>query len=142
MKIIDLLNKIANGEEVPEKIRINNVIYKYCGDDYLFKDKNNDNHEYWLFSDGYTDKFTWLDSFLKTEVEIIEEDNKVTQKHKIKGLGYEILSDSDNWCRLTGEDYSITDYEINPYILYTINRNNRRIQKKFDEILDYLEEIK
>ena len=27
MKIIDLLNKIANGEEVPEKVRYNNEIY-------------------------------------------------------------------------------------------------------------------
>lgn len=31
IKIIDLLNKIANGEEVPKKIKINNVIYEYIG---------------------------------------------------------------------------------------------------------------
>ena len=76
MKVIDLLNKIANDEEVPKKIRINGYIFEYQGDDYLYIDKNNDNHEYWLFSDGYTDKFQWLDSFLKTEIEIIE-DNKI-----------------------------------------------------------------
>lgn len=29
MKIIDLLNKIANGEEVPKKIKVYNDIYKY-----------------------------------------------------------------------------------------------------------------
>jgi hypothetical protein len=83
IRVIDLLNKIANGEDVPEKIKINNIIYEYRGDDYLFKDTNNDNHEYWLFSNGYTDKFEWLDSFLKTEVEIIEEDKKL-KKIKIE----------------------------------------------------------
>ncbi len=30
IKIIDLLNKIANGEEVPERIKTNNRIYHYC----------------------------------------------------------------------------------------------------------------
>lgn len=34
MKIIDLLNKIANGEEVPKKIRINGWCYKFEWQDY------------------------------------------------------------------------------------------------------------
>ena len=80
MKIIDLLNKIANGEEVPKKIKINGYIYEYRGDDYLFIDKNNDNHEYWLFSEGYTNKFQWLDNFLRTEIETIEEEKKIPEK--------------------------------------------------------------
>ena len=29
MKIIDLLNKMANGEEVPKRIRVDNIIYIY-----------------------------------------------------------------------------------------------------------------
>lgn len=77
MKIIDLLNKIANGEEVPKKIKVNKILFEYQGDDYLYKDK--DEKEYWLFSTGYTDKFKWLDSALNTEVEIIEE-NKIPKK--------------------------------------------------------------
>ena len=78
MKIIDLLNKIANGEEVPKKIKINGIIFDYQGDDYLYKDKKA--KEYWLFSAGYTDKFMWLDSFLNTNVEIIEEEKKIPEK--------------------------------------------------------------
>ena len=78
MKIIDLLNKIANGEEVPLKIKINGVIFEYQGDDYLFKEK--DKKEHWLFSDGYTNKCEWLDSFLKTKVEILEEEKKIPEK--------------------------------------------------------------
>ena len=46
MKVIDLLNKIANGEEVPKKIRITNVddritthyIFFYDEDDQEYKD--------------------------------------------------------------------------------------------------------
>lgn len=68
MKIIDLLNKIANKEEVPMKIKLNNEIYSYTNDDY--KTSN----EKWLFSESYTDKTAWLDDFLRLEIEIIEED--------------------------------------------------------------------
>ena len=32
MKVIDLLNKIAKGEDVPEKIKIYNRIYTYTSE--------------------------------------------------------------------------------------------------------------
>lgn len=75
IKIIDLLNKIANGEEVPKKILLNGIIFEYQGDDYLYKDE--DKKEHWLFSVSYTDKYMWLENFLKAEVEIIEETKKI-----------------------------------------------------------------
>ena len=75
MKIIDLLNKIANGEEVPKKILLNGIVFEYQGDDYLYKDENKKEH--WLFSANYTDKYMWLEDFLKDEVEIIEEPKKI-----------------------------------------------------------------
>ena len=75
IKIIDLLNKIENGEEVPKKILLNGIIFEYQGDDYLYKDE--DKKEHWLFSASYTDKYTWLENFLKAEVEIIEEPKKL-----------------------------------------------------------------
>ena len=75
IKIIDLLNKIANGEEVPKKILLNGIIFEYQGDDYLYKDK--DKKEHWLFSVSYTDKYMWLENFLKAEAEIIEETKKI-----------------------------------------------------------------
>ena len=66
MKIIDLLNKIANGEEVPEIIKYNNFIYKYDKDicDY-------DGDDLYLFDN--TDK-------LNDEVEILEEEKKIPEK--------------------------------------------------------------
>ena len=39
MKIIDLLNKIANGEEVPKKIRIGLETYKFCNGCGVYEDE-------------------------------------------------------------------------------------------------------
>lgn len=75
IKVIDLLNKIANDEEVPKKILLNGIVFEYQGDDYLYKDE--DKKEHWLFSVSYTNKYIWLENFLKTEAEIIEEPKKI-----------------------------------------------------------------
>jgi len=68
MRIIDLLNKIANGEEAPEKIKYDGSIYKFDNlqDDYM----PNDNYE------GLLDELCTF-SALNDEVEIIEEDKKI-----------------------------------------------------------------
>lgn len=75
IKMIDLLNKIANGEEIPKKILLNGIVFEYQGDDYLYKDE--DKKEHWLFSVSYTDKYMWLENFLKAEIEIIEESKNI-----------------------------------------------------------------
>lgn len=72
MKVIDLLNKIANGEEVPERIKY--LIYEYT-----YNDKH---EEYQRYKNG--DIFglgeDWkLDTVLCEEVEVIEEDKKIEQ---------------------------------------------------------------
>lgn len=96
MKIIDLLNKIANGEEVPKKIKWENIIYAYSeyDKDYL---------EYPFSDEEYKGLFDMrnniLTQFLKDEVEIIEEPKKIEklpyyslkkiQKSKSKDEWYE-----------------------------------------------------
>ena len=67
MKVIDLLNKIANGEEVPKQI-------KYCGVNYYWTGFNYENSEadevlfwYCVYSEKY----------INDEVELIEEDKKI-----------------------------------------------------------------
>ena len=68
MKVIDLLNKIANGEAIPKKIKLDNIIFIFQDGEYI---SNN--------GDG-----SCLDQFmcfyyrdLNKEVEIIEEDKKI-----------------------------------------------------------------
>ena len=77
MKIIDLLNKIANGEEVPKKL-----LYKY-----YYKDFHKEYHLKWNIK--YKGYYTTNDKTpithlladnlwnLNDEVEIIEEDKKI-----------------------------------------------------------------
>lgn len=66
MKIIDLLNKIANEEELPLKIKYNNVIYKYENGTDDYSDENGRLLFEWLFR-------TTID-FLNDEIEIINDD--------------------------------------------------------------------
>ena len=71
IKMINLLNKIANGEEVPKKIRFRDDIWKFdkCVKDYM----NEDSNEY-LFANMFGLE---TESALNCEVEIIEEDKKI-----------------------------------------------------------------
>ena len=68
MKIIDLLNKIANGEEVPKKIKYKNDIYKYEAYDYFGINKG-------YFFDRYN-----VSEMLNDTVEILEEEKKLPEK--------------------------------------------------------------
>lgn len=70
IKIIDLLAKIANGEQVPEKIKYNNKIWEYYvyADDY--KGEN-----IWLFEELF--KYRRTIKFINDEVEIIEKSKKI-----------------------------------------------------------------
>lgn len=112
MKVIDLLNKIANGEEVPKKIK------SYQGQIYLYEDGG----EYVCIEtqDLLFDfpAFRQLGDYLNDEVETIEEDKK------IKTI--------DCW-------YSMEDIKNNPE-LYNIMFVE--LKDKINEIIDYLEENK
>lgn len=82
IKIIDLLNKIANGEEVPKKIKYRNWLYEFnknyndylCQYDSLLYRENDD-----------------VRQFLNDEVEILEEEKKITPTD-FENLGYALGS--------------------------------------------------
>ena len=71
MKIIDLLNKIANGENVPKKI-------KYCYQVYKVADVGEDYYNYenncWFFKDKFDV------SVINDEIDLIEDDKKEIAK--------------------------------------------------------------
>ena len=76
MKIIDLLNKIANGEEVPKKVKYRGEVYDYIkiykeGIRYTNLDREqNDEYRMLIFSSNA----------LNDEVEILEEEKKIPEK--------------------------------------------------------------
>ena len=113
MKIIDLLNKIANGEEVPEKIIYDNELYVY----------NDEMKDY-----EYPEKCGWLmdisrnsgNVFLNGEVEI-------TQRKEIEKIV--LNSDGDIVYYENGEKHRFTTNKQTKYLktkLITINKKNSK----------------
>lgn len=76
IKVIDLLNKIANGEKAPKKIKINNVIYEYRGCMYCTEKANYQDIEDYLFG-------KWNFNILNKEVEILDEQKKIEKIDEI-----------------------------------------------------------
>lgn len=80
MKVIDLLNKIAKGEEVPKKIKLDEEIYEFnkWGNDYKLIGEE---YSHWLFNDYC---FGSNGNRLNNEIEIIEE---------VEDIGYEVIEE-------------------------------------------------
>ena len=110
MKVIDLLNKIANDEETPKKIKYDGVIFE-----------NNGCNCYLNERDKSLSYCVEIPMFLNDEVEIIEEEKKIPEKldnFDIQGL------------EVSG--YSMTQTE---YLLEDGVKENREM---INWILDYL----
>ena len=71
MKIIDLLNKIANGKELPKRFKFMNRTFNKA----LVGDE-------WLSEDGYSFTESYDNSVLNNEIEIIEDkkEKKIPEK--------------------------------------------------------------
>ena len=80
MKIIDLLNKIANGEEVPKKIRVSGWCYKFTWIEHManYYDKQED-------IDLMSALSMCVDE-LNKEIEIIEEHKPLNEIRAMHGL--------------------------------------------------------
>jgi hypothetical protein len=90
IKIIDLLNKIANGEEVPKKIKFDNVIFVYIDkwEQYVTKEE-----EIPLLKRICDYNYSGLND----EVEIIEEDKTIEElKTEIENTKRKLIGTSGN----------------------------------------------
>lgn len=109
MKIIDLLNKINNGEEVPEKVKFDNTIFEY---DKNQKEYNHQKHNGYYETLLYRVMTThFIDVLLRAEVEVIEENKEIEE-----------LNDTNYNC----EEMSIK--EVNYYNNLTRTKLNEVIQ--------------
>lgn len=91
MKVIDLLNKVANQEEVPDYIEYEGILYKWTGLNY-YNEQN----------DEYLDNHICLED-LEYPVEF------VVKNKKIKKLN-ELNNESDESKRLRNKINEIIDY--------------------------------
>ncbi len=73
MKVIELLTKIANGEEVPNKIIYNGLRYYNVGNKTQAYYENSEADEFSFIRAIYSEKH------LNDEVEVIEEDKKIEE---------------------------------------------------------------
>lgn len=108
IKVIELLNKIANGEEVPKKIKYDGVYYTESN--YVYTSSEDD---------LLLPKIEYVYQ-LNEEVKIIEEEKKIPEK--IKSNGKEFYCDNiDSW---------IDKEKTSAYCEYLMN--------KYNDLIDYL----
>lgn len=116
MKIIDLLNKIANGEEIPKEIKYNACLF-------AFERQSQD-----YYCEEYGNLFEYLinehrtGEFLNDEVEVIEEDKKIKKFELPKFIN---------------EGENTTDSQI-----WNLNINLCYTRDKINEIIDYINKEK
>lgn len=115
MKAIDLLNKMANKEEMPQKIKYSNKIYEWKEYDCGYQEKKKVN---WVKKWGYVAEvdrtYYYLEHCFKDlndEIEIIEEDDKIEK---------------------IGNDYY---HKTQP-------EQNQIFQRKINQIIDVINEMK
>lgn len=111
MKIVDLIIKIANGEEVPKKIIYNNVTLEY--------DEEKEDYYPYYASGLFEYLFGSCLSFLNDEVEIIEEPKKLEiPKH----IPNEVIQDLDR--AICPANVKCIAHKINEIINYLQYKEN------------------
>ena len=116
IKVIDLLNKIANGEEVPKKIKYCGITFEHINYYYRSESGNSD-----LSSYIYSNK-----DELNEEVEIIEEDKEI-EKLSYQQVGYQ---------NCDGSERKIKEVVID------FNKQVRQLGNKLNEVIESVNELK
>ena len=116
MKIIELLNKINNEEEVPEKIKFDNTVFELEENkkEYSFQHENGD-YETLLYRVMTTH---FIDVLLKAEVEAIEENKDIKELE---------ISDSDRKVMAT---FTLNNREKINEIIRAVNKLNKEREEK------------
>mgnify|MGYP003446483281 CR=1 FL=1 len=117
MKVIDLLNKIAKGEEVPKKIKYTwfyEWSYDNTRDEYCYMQKNGDRFDSdWL-----------IESILNDEIEILEE---------VEDKEYEDIEEITDECSIWEEQANDIDYIFKSKI-NTLIRNQKYILEEIKKL--------
>lgn len=116
MKVIDLLNMIAKGEDVPKKILYRNTIYDWDETGYMHFE---DNIREIAFLEGLR-----TDMVLNDKIEIIEENKEIEHQ--------------DMFDFFTGYDFKGTNKEL----LQHLEINFTIINKELSELVDEVNKLK
>ena len=124
IKIIDLLNKIANGEE-------DDLLTEFEFDKRVWNFKRLNDSEFCL--DG------WL---LNQNITITKHKEILEEPKKIEKLDVALLGQCDNWLRCPTNKVTKQDVELNPYIIDNIRENTLYFQRKINELIDEINNLK
>lgn len=120
MKIIDLLNKINNGEEVPKKVKFDNTIFEYDKNQKEYNHQNHNGYYETLLYRVMTSHF--IDVLLRAEVEVIEENNGIKE-----------LNDTNYFDNMTSEDkefyFNLTRTKLNE-VIREVNKLRKEREEK------------
>lgn len=131
MKVIDLLNKIANGEELPKRIKYKCDIYKIgedtCNKDVKYIDENKDDDGYtkYLFQDWI------LDVILNDEVEILDEEDEFEDIKPLVLKTFERTGQAVTIDRLA--DYYFDNFKLIEDTLAKVILNQKKIIDKLNK---------
>lgn len=132
MKVIDLLNKIANNEEVPKEIKIDGVPYHVGWSDYMGDEPITNYYNHGIFGSWFSNNNLKLD----TEIEIIKEKPKKIEKLDIEENA---MNRSERYIRKEDNKFvnlSIGDYEIankvNEIIDYLLEKDNNDLIERIE----------
>ena len=133
----ELLGLVKDGK-APKKIKFRNEIYEYKNNikdnfiDYVGIEKET-NERFYLSS--YIGN-NYISDIFTGEVEIIEEPKKIEK------LDVALLGQCDNWLRCPTNKVTKQDVELNPYIIDNIRENTLYFQRKINEIIDEINNLK
>lgn len=129
MKIIDLLNKIAKGEEVPKKIKyIGNTFFwneSLC--DYEANDFVKEISSSYLFRGLFVQNDSYMNEYnLNDEVEVIEEEKEISKMI----INDEFLFSNSHSGNMRREDRRLLD------------SNFKEISNKINELIDVINDMR
>ena len=152
MKVIDLLNKIANGEEVPKKVKYKNKIYEWKEYDVCYGKIMT--KKGWVKENGYVAEENRTYFYLKhcyqdlnDEVEILEEEPRDIELcgSLFTKSEYDKLARSEEEKKIPEKLstwYSVLVTQNDEDNIEYANYNFSTMYGKINEIIDYLEYLK
>ena len=122
MKVIDILNKINNGEEVPEKIRFNDIEFEYDTRQEEYNHQNDDGYYETLLYAVMNTHF--ISRLLRAEVEVIEENKEIEELNKISYDEFKYAGDKRRF------DLTNIEYDKINELVRAVNKLNKEREEK------------
>ena len=120
----ELLGLVKDGK-APKKIKYSGIEYNLIEGDYVNE-----------FGVNILQHLTYAEYIMTHKVEIIEEPKKIEK------LDVALLGQCDNWLRCPTNKVTKQDVELNPYIIDNIRENTLYFQRKINELIDEINNLK